>query len=45
MDSGILIANKGQKMNHDPFHSNLEFIDVKVRPDLFENMKIMRINL
>jgi hypothetical protein len=43
LDSGILIANKGQKMNHDPFHSNLELMDVKVRLYLLENMKIIRV--
>jgi hypothetical protein len=42
-DSGVLTANKGQRMNHDPFHSNLEFIDVKVRLNLLENMKIIRV--
>jgi hypothetical protein len=43
MDSGGLTANKGQKMNHDPFQSNVELIDVKVRLDLLENTKIIMV--
>jgi hypothetical protein len=37
------LLTKGQRINHNPFHSNLELIDVKARLDLLEITKIIKV--